>query len=226
MKNVSAKRLSLLLLLLSTAAVHNTDARMRFFFDDDPWGFDSNIFDDMREHMRQMSEHFASFGPSKEEKEAVKSARKTLSAIKPEVTQDDNNVYVKFAINTIDKKNVDIEFKEYARPKRGDIYKMYPYLKGVISTDNGKVEFYVTKDALEVSRHIEIKKQNKDDKKQAVAYYGSSAAEVVSLPASVEISQDTAKAAIKDATLTITLAKKQQAKTTKKPQAKLPISVA
>lgn len=218
---INHKHLNLLLLLLGTnISIHQAQARMHFFFDD---SLDWDIFDEMHDHVRKMRKH-TFWGPSKEEQEAIKIARENLAKIKANVTENDNNIVITFDLNGANKNAIDIEVKEYAKPQRGHIFKMQNILKGIIPTDHGKVEFYVTKNSLEIARHIEIKKEHKDDKKQTFAHFGSSATEIMELPQSVQISKQSAKAQTKDNTLTITLAKKKEAKLAQKQDSKLIIA--
>ncbi len=210
MKHILTSPKGLFALLLVFGMSVSSQARMRHFvndfFEDD---FFADAFEDhferMQDHIKEMRKRAASFGPSKEEREALKEAHENLSKIKATIDSDDHNVYIRFTLDGVTKDDIKI------------VKKSNGFL-GTIPAKDGQVEFFVSPHYLETARHIELKKENKDSKdakedkkqeKKAVYYYSTSATEVQSLPHTVDLSS--AQAQTKDATLTITIAKKKEA---------------
>lgn len=136
------KTLTLGLALLSTTA--GTQTRLRHF-----------VFDDMFEEMQHMHEQLYrmqqqlwSHAPTSQhapEIEEFKQARKNLLAIEPEVTQDDTNVIITFAIPNVDKKSISLTIEDNV-------------LQGTIPAQQGHVDFSVSNYSFSIARRIEIKK--------------------------------------------------------------------
>jgi HSP20 family molecular chaperone IbpA len=232
--NSNITKLFALLILLGIIAP-TAHARMRYFFDELDDMFEDH-FAQMEDHMRQMKKHMFGFGLSKEEHKAIKEAQERLSRIKANVDSDEHNIYIRFNVEGIDKKNIKV------------IKKAHGFL-GTIPTPDGEVEFYVTPHYLELARHVELKKEETPvagtpmpaatahaqgatpagaqvhaqaeldkqqreqkvagKKPQAVYYYSSSATEVITLPHPVDLA--TAHAETKDGMFTIIIPKKKEA---------------
>ena len=192
------KQVTLALLILSSAIL-TTQARIRHFIFDDM----SEEFERMHERMAHLNREFwTSFSMptvqiDTKQAEAIKKARKNLAQIKPEITHDDNSVTVTFSLHNADKKAIDIAVEDAV-------------LNGTIPTSDGKVEFAVTNNYLEIARRIEIKKEDTTKEKQATVHYGSLATKVTLLPQVVDVS--TVKATTKDDKLVLVFGKKKQAK--------------
>lgn len=214
MKHILTSSKGLVALLLVFGMSVSSQARMRYFVDDffaDDFFADAfeDHFERMQDQMKAIRKRAASFGPSKEEREALRAARENLSKIKAKIDSDEQNVYIRFNVDGVTKDDVKI------------VKKSNGFL-GTIPAKGGQVEFFVSPHYLEIARHIELKKEKKDSKdnkkedqedkgqeKQAVYYYSTSATEVTSLPHTVDLSS--AQANTKDTTLTITIAKKKEA---------------
>jgi HSP20 family molecular chaperone IbpA len=217
------KQYNLLLLLLGAGAFISKDmqASMRHIMHDDIFG---DFFDDNMHYIDEIRERMMSYWPSKEEREAIKTARMQLAKIQPQVTETDQNVIITFALDNVDKKSITIGVKEYVKPQRNGAYKAYNVLKGLIPAQNGKVEFYITKHTLDVARQVALKRESKTDKSQTTFHQSASSTQVIELPQPVEITKETTKAQTKDNNLIITIAKKKQAETAQKQQAEIAIT--
>lgn len=128
--------------------------------------FDDDIFEEfdhvmtkfrknIKKQMQTMRESFASIGPSKEEYKTLKEAKKKLNQIKPEVSKDENtgNVIVTFNIESLNKDNI----------SKISIDENQKFAFGTISTDHGKIEYYVYPEGIYLKRSIEIKKEYRQD---------------------------------------------------------------
>jgi len=188
------KHFALALLILSSA-VPATQARIRHIVFDDM----SEEFDRVAKLHRELWSSFATpvLEVNNEQAEAIKKARKNLAQIKPDVTHDANSVTITFALHNADKKNIDISVEDNV-------------VNGTIPTPDGKVEFAVVNNYLEVARRIELKKEDKTKEKQATVHYGSLATRVTTLPQVVDVSS--VKATTKDDKLLLVFSKKKQAK--------------
>ncbi|MBA3954403.1 hypothetical protein H0X48_03745 [Candidatus Dependentiae bacterium] len=202
------KTLTLALTLLSTVAV--TQARLRHFIFDD-------MFEEMQhmhEQMNRMQQQFWSHTPvslNTPEAEAFKKARKNITSIKPEITQDENSVIIKFPIPAIDKKNISVTVEDNI-------------LKGTIPAQDGRVDFRVAHNYLEISRRIEIKKETNTQDAQVeneknttsnrtprqVSYFSDLVTRGHLLPQTVDV--NSVKAETKDNFFILSFAKKKQAK--------------
>lgn len=193
MKNV--KFLSTLLLTSLTFNAINSKARRHLIYDD---FFAFDALEDMVNEMQEQ-ENFSRL-ESKEDNQITKEAHKNLSKIKPEISHDDNNVYIKFQVENLDKNAIDIQIEDNK-------------LHGIIPTKDGKIEISISNNYLETSKRIDIKKEEKDaksDKTQTIMHYGSLSTTVERLPQSVDLS--TVKADTKDNQLTITFGRKKHTK--------------
>ena len=86
------------------------------------------------------------FGPSKEDREAIKIAHENLSKIKHEVKEEDGKVTISFTgFYNLTKDNVEI------------IQKKKGYL-GTIKTQDGRIEFFISPKMLQINRQVEIEK--------------------------------------------------------------------
>ncbi len=195
MKNIKKFPLAFCVLLGSSNFMPQAHARMHHLWFDDSSFFDTSWVDsmmDLREQsMNLMKEHMEQFGPSKEDKESFKAAQKLLSSVKPEITETDHKVTIKLSgFENLDKKDIKI-----VKRKNG--------WDGVITVKNGTVEFFIAKNGIKIVRRIELKNEEKNDKKGSFFYTGSLAAESESFKAPINL--QTVKAeAIKDNTLVIT----------------------
>ena len=176
-------------------SVHNADALRRVWFDDpffmDPFGIID--FENFREQYKQYA---AEFGPSKEDREAIKNARERLAKIKYTVTDSDNKVTIQFSgFEKLDKKDIDI------RKKDG-------YWEGTIPTVDGKFKFIIAENGIQVDRFVEIKKEDKD-KKDRVSYMSSLEKGFEYFKQHVDIQTIKAEP-VKDNTLTITIEKQKE----------------
>lgn len=164
-------------------------------------------FDDIFKELRQQ---FLSFGTSKEERKLIKKARGKLSQINPTIEQKDGKVVISIPLDSIETKNIDIQVEDNI-------------LNATIPSEYGKVQMVIDNNYLELSRRIEVRKeqenanqkdvkvdQTKPVKKESTVYYGSMATTVERLPFTVDV--NSAKASTKDNVLNITLDKKQHTK--------------
>ncbi len=155
-----------LALLSAATGVHNTHA-IRYVWFDEPF-IDTAWVDDLMDWHRQSMELFRQrsidYGPSKEDREAIKAAREKLAKIKHTITVDDQKVTIQFTgFDALDKKDIEIEKLENS------------LLKVTIITKEGTIEFKIAQNGLQVDRRIEIKKEDKDtkDKKERISYASS-----------------------------------------------------
>lgn len=187
-----------LALLSAGTLVHKSDARLILF--DDAFFFDNSWVDDLMDFQRHSMEQFrsaaAEFGPSKEEREAFKAARERLAKIKHTLTEDDHKVTIQFSgFDALDKKDIKIVKKDNQ-------------WIGTIVTKDGRIEFVIAQNGIQVSRLVEIKKEDKD-KKDRVSYTSSLAADVEYFKHLVDIGTTKAES-VKDNTLTIVIQKQKE----------------
>jgi hypothetical protein len=188
------KNIILALALLISVGITHT--RLYSFFAD-------GIFQEMEQlqkRMYQLQQEAWAHRPvyNKEEAKALKKARKNLLAIKPEVSQNNENIIIKFPLNdSVDAKNITVTTED-------------TILKGVIPCANGQVEFTVFNNYLELSRRIEIKKENKSEENKQSSYYSDLTSKTITLPQRIDI--NSVKASVKDKVLTLLFTKKKQSK--------------
>lgn len=221
MKHLLLYNTKLIGLLLASASM--AYAGTRYLFDDFDDFFDvpmhhikeiEESFAHMREHMKEMRQSMFGFVPTKEERETLNAAYDRLSKIKPKIDKDENNIYIRFNIEDVNKNDIKI-----TKETQGFL--------GTIPTKDGIVEFSISPFQLQVSRSAQFKKEQsttqqdtgttqegkadnkKTEKKPSTYFYSSSHIEVQSLPYAVDLS--TAQAETKDNTFTITIAKKKEA---------------
>lgn len=159
-----------------------TQARMHHIWFDDSSFFDTSWMDEVmdfhRKSVESMRKHLEDLGPSKEDREAIKAARESIGKIKHEVKEDDNKVTITFTgFDKLDKNDIKVIKKENG-------------WSGTITSKDGKIEFFIVPNGINVARRIEIKKvekakeearaqaseAEKKDAKQERLFYSSSLA--------------------------------------------------
>lgn len=209
-------------LMLLTSCGLNLQAK-RYWFSNH---FDSSFFDELHyiherlsQDLNQMESYFSNtFGKAdnqidKEQKNKLKESQQILEEIKPEITKESNgNIEIKIPLKNISKKTVE------------DIVLQDNILKGILESNYGKIEFYITDKSIKLVRKLELKEhkeesnyenqEQKDDKNNVQSFYayqysyGSS--NVYSLPLIVDLA--TAEASVKDDNLIIKLSPKNYSK--------------
>ncbi len=145
----------LIVLLIATSCVF-IPAQGRYHIRmDDPF-FDMSWVDSMMAAQQQMVDsvatRFDSFGPSKEEREALKQARETLTKITHEIKEENTSVTITFkGFTTLSKDDVKVVKKDNG-------------WFGTITLKEGRIEFFMSPVGLQVSSRIELKKEEKADK--------------------------------------------------------------
>jgi hypothetical protein len=139
--------------VVSTTIQQSASARMHHIWFDDSSFFDTSWMDEVmdfhRKSVESMRKQLADLGPSKEDREAIKAARESLAKIKHEVKEDDKKVTITFSgFDHLDKKDIKVIKKENG-------------WLGVIITKDGKLEFYITAQGINVAKLIEIKRVEK-----------------------------------------------------------------
>lgn len=146
---------SLIVLLAATSCL-SVPAHARYhIWVDDPF-FDMSWVDSMmasHQHMMdRFTSRFESFGPSKEEMDALKQARENLSKITHEVKEDDTSVSITFkGFTGLTKDDVKVVKKDNG-------------WFGTITLKEGRIEFSLSPFGFQVSSRIELKKEEKADK--------------------------------------------------------------
>ncbi len=121
----------------------------------DPF-YDMSWVDSMMASQQQMMDSFTSrfdsFGPSKEDREALKQARENLGKITHEVKEDPSSVSITFSGFTgLSKDDVKVVKKDNG-------------WLGTITLKEGRIEFFISPVGFQVSSRIELKKEEKADK--------------------------------------------------------------
>lgn len=142
-----------LALLSASTMMQQSSARMHHIWFDDSSFFDTSWMDEVmdfhRKSVESMRKQLADLGPSKEDREAIKAAREGLAKIKHEVKEDDKKVTITLSgFDNLDKKDIKVIKKENG-------------WLGVITTKDGKLEFYITAQGINVAKLIEIKRVEK-----------------------------------------------------------------
>jgi hypothetical protein len=142
--------LALLAAISATTAMPTSARQQRIVFND-LW--DSSWIDDMFEQHRQamdeMRQHFERQGPSKEIAEAMKKARQNLANVKLDISESDNKAVFAFTgFENLEKKDVEIEKKKWG-------------WAGTITTKDGVIEFVISARGIEIARHAEVKREGK-----------------------------------------------------------------
>ncbi len=127
-------------------------ARLHIWLDDP---FDMDWIDDMMEAhhsaVERMRSRFYDHGPSKEDREAIKAARKSLSAISHEIKEDDTKVTITFSgFENLTKEDVKVV-------KKGSGW------QGTLATPVGRIEFFISSQGIQVTSRLEIKKEEMQD---------------------------------------------------------------
>ena len=150
----------------------STQARYHLVFDepffDTPWV--DHMFDFHERAITGLKNHLESFGPSKEEREAVKGARENMSKIKYDVKEEEGAVKIAFTgFEGLDKKDVKVVKKDSG-------------WLGTVTLKDGRIEFFLSSRGLYVSKRIELRQEikadpkNKDAKKEERIVYSSASA--------------------------------------------------
>lgn len=110
----------------------------------------------MASHQRMIDSFagcFEPFGLSKEENEALKKARESLSKITHEIKEDDSSVTITFkGFTGLSKDEVKVVKKDTG-------------WFGTIALKDGRIEFFMSPVEFQVTSRIELKKEEKADKK-------------------------------------------------------------
>ncbi len=122
------------------------------------------IISQQREAMEEMDSYFKEQLPTKEQQEAIKKAQENLAKIKLETKEVDGKALFTFSgFENLDKKDIEIEKKKY-----GWI--------GTITTKDGIVEFAISSRGIELTRHAEVRIEEKATPEKAVQEAQSSPA--------------------------------------------------
>lgn len=143
--------LALFAAISAGTVVQQTEARQRIHITDPFW--DSAWFDDaisqQRQAMDEMHAYFKQQLPSKEQQDAIKKARENLANIKLEVKEADQKISILLSgFSNLEKKDVEIEKKKYG-------------WAGTITTKDGIIEFAISARGIELTRHAEVKFEEK-----------------------------------------------------------------
>lgn len=205
MKHFVKYPFALALLALGSFTPNSQAARYIWF--DEPMFLDHGWIDDLvnfQHHAMDVFRHHAhEYGPSKEDREAIKNARETLAKIKYTITDDEHKVKVQLSgFENLDKKDIHILKKEN-------------HWLGTVTTKDGTVEFVIASNGLQISRRVELKKESKEqdkdqkDKRDYVSYTTALATEAEYFKQHVNIATLKAEP-VKDNTLTLTIDKQKE----------------
>lgn len=190
-----------LVALLSTCLLTQiTEARLRQIVFDDAFFVDDSWLEDLMDWRNAtnqlLKQNCMNYGPSKEDREAIKFAREKLGKVKFTVTEDDQKVTVQFTgFEALENKDIKV-----IRKDQGWL--------GTITLPVGKVEFFIAQNGIQVARTIEMKKEDKD-KKEHVRYSSSLPADLEYFKQFIDIGSLKA-APFKDKDTTLTLVAQKQ----------------
>ena len=185
--------------LLSACPVIPVHAAYHIWFNDpffsDPWdSWAQEVMDMQRQSAAILQQRLADYGPSKEDREALKAARERLNKITYDIKEDDHSVTITFTgFETLDKKDIKIVKKTNG-------------WAGTIPTKDGKLEFFIGQKGIEVARAVELKKEEKG--KEQIFRSSSLTSEARFFGNQIDL--NTVKAEVKDTTLTLTAQKPQE----------------
>lgn len=144
-----------LIVLFAVTSCLSVPIQARYILIDDPFS-GSWIDSIMASHQRMMdgfASRFESFGPSKEVNEAFKKAREDLSKITHEIKEDDSSVAITFkGFTGLSKDEVKVVKKDTG-------------WLGTITLKDGRIEFFISPVEFQLTSRIELKKEEKADKK-------------------------------------------------------------
>ncbi|MBA2307188.1 hypothetical protein H0W26_03590, partial [Candidatus Dependentiae bacterium] len=201
MKNIVKFPLGLWVLLSASVSSQPLNARMHHLWFDDSSFYDNSWIDSAKDlyerSMMGLKEHVANIGPSKEQQEAYKEAQTKLKALKQEISEDDSKVTIRFSgFEHLDKKDIKIVRKKYG-------------WKGLITLNNGALEFFIRKNGIHIVRRVELRNAEGDQKAKSVFFSSSSASESKRFEKAIAL--ETLKAEpVKNNTLIITANKKKE----------------
>lgn len=191
------------LAMLSAGVVLNTEAIRYVWFDPFEPLYDSYWFDDFFEQQREcFRRHAEEYGPSKEDREAIKAAREKMAKVKLNVTEDDQKVTIQLTgFDGLDKKNIKVVKKNSS-------------WIGTVTLKEGTIEFLIGPNGVRLTRHVEVKKEEakKEDKekgKERVSYASFLASDVEYFKHLVDIHSAKVEP-VKDNTLTLTIQKEKE----------------
>ena len=144
-----------LIVLFAATSCLSLPIQARYILIDDP--FNRSWVDSMMASHQRMIDSFAGcfepFGLSKEENEALKKARESLSKITHEIKEDDSSVTISFkGFTGLSKDEVKVVKKDTG-------------WLGTIALKDGRIEFFMSPVEFQVTSRIELKKEEKADKK-------------------------------------------------------------
>lgn len=173
LKEYIMNKKTLVVFAFGIGLMSSTAQARRYHVVDEPF-FDSSWIDQMFDfHDRAVGSvrnYLDGFGPSKEDREALKGARENMTKIKYDVKEDDATVKITFTgFEHLDKKDVKVVKKDSG-------------WLGTINLKEGRLEFFLSSQGIYVSKRIELKQEtkvdpkNKDAKKEERILYSSSSA--------------------------------------------------